>query len=412
MEPKTLKGFRDFLPEELAIRYKAIEILRKTFTSFGFQPLETPTLEYTSTLLGKYGQEADKLVYTFQDRGGRQVGLRYDLTVPVCKVLAIYGQRLPLPFKRYQIQPVFRAEKPQRGRFREFTQCDIDIFGVSSPLADAEIILVLFHALKNLGFAEFQIKINSRQVLFKILEKSGVTKPSLQLSVLQTIDKLDKKTKAEVEKELSQKGLTATQIKQIFAALAQAKPNEELKQIFTFLKISKVPQKYYCFAPSLVRGLDYYTRAIFEAQVTKPKIGSVSGGGRFDNLVAQLGGPQITGTGTSIGLERIVEVIKEHRLWPQIKPTATKILVTVFSPELLPLSLRTANWLRQKGLAVELFLDPEKKLDKQLKYADRKGIPYALIIGPEEAEKNLVTLKNLSARTQKTLPLAKLPSLV
>ncbi len=404
-QPRTLKGFRDLLPREAIIKQQVIERLKKTFEEFGFQPLETPTLEYADVLLGKYGQEADKLVYTFKDKGGRKVGLRYDLTVPVCKVLALYQNQIPLPFKRYQIQNVFRAEKPQRGRFREFTQCDIDTFGIESPLADAEIIQVIYAALKNLGFKEFVVNINSRQVLFQLLEQAGINEKGRQLSVLQSIDKLDKKSQEEVEAELAEKGFSSQEIKSIFQAINKAEPNEELKQIFQFLKTNKIPERFWQFNPKMVRGLDYYTRAIFETYVTRPKIGSITGGGRYDKLVAQLGGPEITGTGSTIGLERIVEVIKDQQLWPELKTNPTKVLVTIFSPELLEKSIEATNQLRTAGINTELYLDPNKKLDKQLKYADRKGIPYVLIIGPDEIRQKKALLKDFSSGQQFLLSL-------
>jgi len=403
VRPQTLKGFRDLLPQEAAIKQKVISIMRLTFESFGFQPLETPTLEYASTLLGKSGEEAEKLMYLFKDRGGREVGLRYDLTVPACKVMAMYPDKIPLPFKRYQMQNCFRAEKPQRGRYREFTQCDIDIFGVQSALADGEIIQVIYTSLKNLGFKEFQININSRQVLFKILASANINDKSLQLSVLQSIDKLDKLEKETVEKELIKKGLSSEQIKKIFLALKNAQPDEDLRKIFSFLKANKIDEKFYRFLPSLVRGLDYYTRAIYETYVTKPKIGSVTGGGRYDSLVKQLGGPDITGTGTTIGFERIVEVIKDQNLWPETSTAGAKVLVTIFNPELADKANEAANLLRENGIPTEIYLDPAAKLDKQLKYADRKGIPFVVIIGPDEAKTNTVTLKNLKDKTQEKL---------
>jgi len=404
---KTLKGFRDLLPEEVRIKQKAIKILRETFEFFGFQPLETPTLEYAKTLLGKYGEEADRLIYTFKDKGGRKVGLRYDLTVPTAKVLALYQNKIPLPFKRYQIQNAFRAEKPQRGRLREFTQCDIDIFGIRSPLADGEIILIIYTALKNLGFEEFKIMINSRQVLFSILEKAGINQKEDQLSTLRSIDKLGKKPQSEVKDELRAKGLKRDQVNSLLKEISRAEPDKELEMIFSFLKKNNLPKEFYQFTPYLVRGLDYYTRAIFETSVTRPKIGSVTGGGRYDNLVSQLGGPDVTGTGTTIGLERIIETIKENDLWPEIKAgKKIKVLVTIFSPELEEEAVRAARQLREKKIPTELYLDPEEKLEKQLKYADRTGIPYAIIIGPDEVENQLVSLKDLAKKKQKTLSLS------
>lgn len=188
----TPKGFRDYLPQQERLRLYVTQILRQTFEKYGFEPLETPTLEYASTLLGKYGEEADRLVYTFKDKGDREVGLNYDLTVPTARVLASYQQEIKLPFKRYQIQRAYRAEKPQKSRYREFTQCDIDIFGSNSPLADAEILAVVNESLSTLGLKDFEIRINSRSVLFKILEDSGVLETTLKMSVILTLDKLDK----------------------------------------------------------------------------------------------------------------------------------------------------------------------------------------------------------------------------
>jgi len=405
---KTLKGFQDILPETAAVRKNIINKIEAVFESFGFQKLETPTLEYGKTLTGKYGSEADKLIYTFLDKGKRLVGLRYDLTVPACKILGLYQNKINLPFKRYQIQNVFRADKPQRGRFREFTQCDIDIFGVDSVLADAEIVLVFYNLFKALGFNNFCIDINSREVLFKILKSASINDKKLQLSILQTIDKLDKNSTQQVEQELIQKGLSQKTVKQILSAIKTAKPNQELETIFEFLKINQVPEKNYRFLPSLVRGLDYYTRSIFEVSVIKPKIGSIGGGGRYDNLVSQLGGPKITGTGMSSSIERILEVGKEIGLWQDIKPSKTKVLVTVFSKETLKKSISTFNDLRQANVNCELYLDEGKKLSKQLKYASLKQIPYAIIIGPDEIKKRAVILKDLGKREQKQLSIPEL----
>lgn len=391
------------MPEDMAIRQKAIGILRDTFESYGFEPLETPSLEYASILMGKYGEEADKLVYSFDDRGGRKIGLRYDLTVPTCRVLATYGDKIPLPFKRYQVQNVFRAEKPQRGRYREFTQCDIDTFGVQSPLADAEIIEVLYASLKNLGFEEFIININSRKVLLSMLESSGISEKSLQPKILNTLDKAEKITKEEIEEELAKKGLSADQIKTVFLSIRDAKPDEELNEIFNYLEKAGISNKNYRFLPTMVRGLDYYTRAIYETYVTKPNIGSITGGGRYDTLVAQLGGPNITGTGSTIGLERIIEVIKENNLWPELNKTKVKCLVTIFSPDLTQASLEFVKAARNKKIATEVFINPDTKIDKQLRYASQKGVPYVVVIGPDEAKDGKVVLKNMATREQQRL---------
>jgi histidyl-tRNA synthetase len=400
---QTLKGFRDITPEEAVVRQRVIDILRQTFEFFGFQPIETPSLEYAEVLLNKYGKEADKLIYTFEDLGGRQIGLRYDLTVPVARFLTSHQNEIAYPFKRYQIQNVFRAEKPQRGRYREFTQCDIDTFGLSSPFADAEIILVVYTALKNLGFKQFTIQINDRKLLKKLLENVKITNKNKQLTILQSIDKLDKKSQQFVIKELKEKGFEKQLINKIFKELKRLEPNKTLKEIFSFLNDSDVNKNYYQFNPILVRGLDYYTGPVFEAVVTKPDIGSIAGGGRYDNLVKQIGGPDITGTGLSFGLERVVEVIKNQNLWPEIKINPTKVLVTIFSPELEKQSTTMAQKLRAKGINTELYLDPEERLDKQLQYANRKNIPWVAIIGPDETKNNTITLKNMKSGNQQTL---------
>lgn len=405
LTPQTLKGFRDFLPRQMIIRQKVINTLVQVFESYGFQPLETPALEYAETLLGKYGQEADRLVYTFKDRGQRQVGLRYDLTVPTARVLAQYRQQIPLPFKRYQIQPAWRAENPQKGRYRQFTQCDIDTFGSDSPLADAEIIALIYESLKKLGFKKFIIKINSRQVLFELMTGLGIKNKTRQLSLLQTIDKLSQQEKVKVEKELEQKGLKSNQIKKLFQLLGAAQPDPNLKEIFKLLPKLEVQKDFWRFDPTLARGLDYYTGPVFETIVEKPRIGSITGGGRYDNLIVQLGGPNIAATGTTIGLDRICDVIEELNLWPKLTPAFTQVLVTVFSEELLPTSIKASAVLRKAKINTELYPDSETKLDKQIKYADKKGIPWVMIVGPEEAAQKQVTLKNLKTTKQESISL-------
>jgi len=404
IKPQTLKGFRDFLPDEMVIRQKVIDTLRKVFESYGFEPLETPSLEYTSILLGKSGEEADKMVYTFKDKGGRDVGLIYDLSIPISKVLALYSQKIPLPFRRYQIQRIWRAEKPQKGRYREVLQCDVDSFGSSSPLADAEIVAIIYECLKKLKFEKFTIRINSRQVLFKLISDLGIKQKDKQLSILRSIDKLDKIGQAEVKKELEEKGFSGQKIEKLLSLIKSVQPDENLKQLFNYLNNWRIDKRFYKFDPTLVRGLDYYTGPVFETIVEKPKIGSITGGGRFDKLISDLGGPDIPATGTTIGLDRICDVIKEENLWPEVSPTPTKVLVTIFSPEYLEKSIEITNKLRNSGINTELYLNPETKLDKQLKYADRKGIPFVVIIGPEEIKNKTITIKNLKKKSQKTVP--------
>jgi len=404
-QTQTLKGFRDFLPEEMAIRQKVIDTLKEVFESYGYAPLETPSLEYAETLLGKYGEEADKLVYTFKDKGERDVGLIYDLTVPASKVLALYSQDISLPFKRYQIQRIWRAEKPQKGRYREVLQCDIDSFGTTSPLADAEIIAIISQCLKKLNFKKFTIRINSRQVLFKLMKDLGISQEKKQFALFQSLDKLKKMKTDEVKKELKKKGLSQEKIEKLFSLIKSVQPDENLKQLFNYLKQLGIEEKEYQFDPSLVRGLDYYTGPIFETYVEEPKIGSITGGGRYDKLVADLGGPDIPATGTTIGLDRICEVIKEKKLMPEITSTPIKVLVTIFSPELLKNSIEMVNQLRKAKINTELYLDPDAKLDKQLKYADKKGFPFVIILGPEEIKKKMITLRNMQGKSQVQLTL-------
>lgn len=411
IKPQTLKGFRDFLPEEMAIRQKVIDTLRKVFESYGFQPLKTPSLEYSTTLLGKYGEEADKMVYTFKDKGGRDVGLIYDLSVPISKVLALYSQKISLPFRRYQIQRIWRAEKPQKGRYREVLQCDIDSFGSSSPLADAEIVAIIYDCLKKLKFEKFTIRINSRQVVFRLMSDLGIKQEKKQLSVLRTIDKLDKISLVKVKQELKKKGLSSQRIEKLLSLIKSAHPDENLKQLFNYLNNWRMDKRFYKFDPTLVRGLDYYTGPVFETYVEKPKIGSITGGGRFDNLISDLGGPDIPATGTTIGLDRFCDVIKEVNLWPEVSPTPTKVLVTVFSPDYLKKSIEIANQLRDAGINTELYLDPEAKLDKQLKYADKKGIPFVIILGPEETKKKEAIVKNMKTGEQKNIRLTDISGL-
>ncbi len=394
---QTLKGFRDFLPETMIVRNYVKNLLIEVFESFGFLPLETPSLEYSATLLGKYGPEADKLVYTFQDQGQRQIGLRYDLTVPVSRVLSLYSNKLPLPFKRYQIQPVWRSEKPQKGRYREVLQCDIDTFGSSSPLSDAETIAVIYTVLEKLNFKKYSIRINSRQVLKQIIEKSGIKEQ--QNSVLQSLDKFQKIGQEGVKNELVGKGLQPGSINRLFEYIKSAQPDEYLQEMFSKIKNFDVPDTAYTFDPTMVRGLDYYTGPIFETYVEEPRIGSITGGGRYDSLVKDLGGPDIPAVGTTIGLDRIVDCIIELNLLPNLPKTKINILVANFDPETETDSLKLANFLRQNNLSV-VFYPKADKLGKQIKYALDLAIPYLCIIGPDEIKENKVVIKDLAQNKQ------------
>jgi len=399
---QTLKGFRDFLPTEKRQRDYVTKKVIEIFEQFGFQPLETPTLEYASLLLGKYGNEADKLVYNFQDRGGRKVALRYDQTVPTARVLAQHQSQLPRYFRRYQIQNVFRADKPQAGRYREFTQCDIDIFTSTSPLADAEITACTYFAFANVGFKDIKLKINDRQVLFAALEPF-VTEQVDVFSIIQSVDKLDKISVDQVAKELIEKGLTPENTQSALEKIQQAQASDNLTEIIQLSQQLGVPQENLVFTPTLARGLDYYTGMIFEVILPQYGSGSCGGGGRYDKLIDQLGGVDIPAVGIAFGFDRMVEAANQLGLIPQ-DGTGTKVLVTIFNQEYQNKSAQTAAVLRQAGINTELYPAVDN-LGKQFKKADQAKIPFAIIIGEEEVKNNQVSLKNLETGDQKIMSL-------
>ncbi len=396
---QTLKGFRDFLPETMAVRSYVKDLFIETFETFGFEPLETPALEYASTLMGKYGDEGEKLVYMFDDKGGRRVGLRYDLTVPTAKVLAMYPE-IPTPFKRYQLQNVWRADNTQKGRYREILMCDIDTFGTTSPIADAEIIAVIYTALKKLDFKKFSIRINSRAVLKNILLQSGINEN--QNLALQSLDKYQKIGEDGVKKELKEKDFSQLQIDSLFKYVKVAKPDENLDTVFTSIKSFNLPNWSYTFDPTMVRGLDYYTGTIFETYVDEPKIGSITGGGRYDTLIKTLGGPDIPAVGTTLGLDRIVDCIIELNLLPNLPKNKTKIMVANFGEKTLSKSLELTSLLRENNVPTVFYPDSDK-IGRQFKYASAKNIPFIALIGEDELINGTVTIKNMSTGEQKTI---------
>lgn len=394
IRPATPKGFRDFLPSDLKPREFVLEKIIKTFKLFGFEPLETPTLEFAATLKGKYGEE-EKLIYEFTTRGGNKVALRYDQTVPLARVIAQYPQ-LPKPFKRYQIQTVFRGENPQKGRYREFLQCDGDIIGVSSPLSDAEILNLVLQIYQSLGL-NVVIKINDRQN-FENMDKKYVS----------AIDKLEKIGESAVLSEMVAKGMNSEDAKQALSQLQKKPLTQNLQQILDLLKQMRADLSKIKYEPTLARGLDYYTGMIFET-LTQGSTGSICSGGRWDQMIGNFTGTDQSAVGFGLGFDRTVEVLQNQNLLPVTK-SSTQVLVTVFNNELLSKSIDVADRLRLRGINTQLWLSPENKLDKQLKYADLKGIPYVVIIGPEEANKGMVTLKNLADQTQEILEPAALIS--
>lgn len=399
---QTLKGFRDFLPQEKRRRDYVAAKISSTFQRFGFQPIETPTLEYASLLLGKYGEEADKLIYTFKDKGGREVGLRFDQTVPTARFLANYQAKLPKFFRRYQIQPVFRTEKPQKGRYREFVQCDADIVGTNSPLVDAEILAVYYAIYQDLGFTTLQLDLNDREVLITNL-KPFASKNISVYSIIQSIDKLDKLEEKDVIKELVKKGLDTKNATTALSTIKDAKPSPNLLVIIESAKQLGVPAKALNFSPTTARGLDYYTGMIFEGKITNIKSGSVGGGGRYDNLIKELSGTNMPAVGFGLGFDRTIEAAIELGLLPKDK-YPLDILVTIMDTNSQSYSLKIAKELRQLGLSVEIYPTPDK-LSKQLVYGDKIGAKYAIIAGENEIKNDTITIKKLSNRTQKELKL-------
>lgn len=407
--PLTLKGFRDFLPEEKRKRDWVEAKIVEAFELFGFEPLETPTLEYASLLKGKYGDEADKLLYTFADRGDREVGLRYDQTVPTARVLGQYQNELPKYFRRYQLQNVFRADKPQKGRYREFAQCDIDIFGSTSPISDAEILACTFQAYANIGFNDIKLMVNDRVTLMAMLEPYASESINV-FSIIQTLDKLDKLAPEAVIAELTKKGLSQDSSEQILQAVNQAKISQQLALIIEAAVNLGVPRDNLVFSPALARGLDYYTGMIFEVKVESFAAGSLGGGGRYDKLLNDLTGVDLPAVGMAFGFDRTVEAAEQLGLIPSQQSTA-QVLVTVFNSDLQKKSLQTATLLRQAGVKTEIFPGTDK-LPKQFKLADQKKIPFVVIIGETEIENNQVTLKVLTTGQQETLRLDQVIDLI
>lgn len=399
---QTLKGFRDFLPAAKLRRDYVQSSLIKTATRFGFAPLETPTLEYADLLLGKYGTEADKLVYTFTDKGGRAVGLRYDQTVPTARVLSQYQGELPKFFRRYQTQNVFRADKPQRGRFREFAQFDLDIFGSTNPISDAEILACTYQSFVDLKFDSVQIIINDRTALIAALEP--FTNPKVDIfSIIQTIDKLDKQDQTSVLEELVAKGLQEEEANQVFSTLKKLSISSSLSKIVDMAVALGVPRDKLVFEPNLARGLDYYTGLIFEVRVPEYSVGSLGGGGRYDNLIGELGGPKTPAVGIGLGFDRVVEAALELELIPD-SLTKKSILVTLIDEQTVAASLSAASALRQAGITTQVYPSLDK-LGKQLRYADQAGLGSVLIIGQDELSNNQATLKQLDSGEQLTASL-------
>jgi histidyl-tRNA synthetase len=418
------RGMRDYLPEDIRRREYVIGVIRRVYERYGFEPLETPAVENLETLMGKYGEEGNQLIFKILKRGEHEasgqadLALRYDLTVPLSRVVAHYQGKLPRLFKRYQIQPVWRADRPARGRFREFYQCDVDALGSTSPVIEAEVCAAVSDVLTELGFNDFVIRLNHRQILTSVLNAVGVPE-SLHGSALVAVDKHDKVGTDGVLKELSARGVSPDSAQGLIALLspgadpfgffgtplfpldqAGVKAKENLHRITELVVGTSVAQRLRP-DPTLARGLSYYTGAIFEINV--PDLaGSLGGGGRYDNLVGMFLGQSVPACGFSLGLERILVVMAERNMFPPtLATTPADVMMAVFDAKDTPQALRVAGLLRQSGLRVLVYPDADK-IGKQIKYADSLGIPFVAILGGNEIAAGTVTVKNLTAQTQAT----------
>ncbi|MEP6985458.1 MAG: histidine--tRNA ligase [Chloroflexota bacterium] len=422
--PRLPKGMRDFLPADMLKRNYVFDVVRDVFHLYGFEPLQTPIIELKETLYGKYGEDAEKLIYSAQHPGGKEeVALRYDLSVPLARVVAQYENQIRLPFKRYQLSPVFRAERPQRGRYREFFQCDADIVGISGMVADAEIISLITTALRRLGFTQFVVKINNRKLLTGMGQYSGVTDAQLP-DLYRSVDKFDKIGAEGVQKELLERGIAPEAVSRMIELITTRQPGlanldfveemmgkissaadglRELRELAAHLEASGVPQENYEFDFTMVRGLGYYTGPIFETIITEPNLGSVTGGGRYDDLIGMFRKESLPNVGTSLGIERIIDLMDILQLYPpNIVGTVVETLVTVFDDQMRPAAAKLATDLRVGGVRTELYMQ-DKGLGKQLEYANKKGIPLVAIQGPDEVAAGVVKLKRLSDATEVTV---------
>ena len=425
IQPRTLKGFRDYLPESMIPRERLIDIARKVYRSYGFSPIDTPTLEYLEILTGKGSEETDRQLYRFEDHGGRNVGMRFDLTVPLARFVAQHINTLGTPFKRYHIAPVWRGENTQRGRYREFMQCDFDTIGTLSVAADIETGLVINDLFEKIGFERFTIHLNNRQVLNGLLEQIGVAEQAT--AILRSLDKLTKIGRERTANEMVKTaGITAEQAEQVLAITTLTGSNQEilddlkplvaqselgtagidrLQQILDGLAAGGVPPERIKLDVSIARGLDYYTGVIFETFLDDlTGIGSVCSGGRYDNLAELYTKQQLPGIGASLGLDRLLAAMDELEMIDKVK-TPADILVVYFEKDRLNKYLEIAANLRQAGWAVEVFPDA-KKMGKQLKYADGRGFQYALIAGGDELQRDVCQIKNLHTGESVEYPLS------
>src|SRR5215469_980371 len=414
-------GTRDFLAADAERREQAFAVIRSVFTRYGFEPLQTPAFERLDVLLGKYGEDGDKLVFKILRRGEHEasgeadLALRYDLTVPLARVAAAYGSQLPTPYKRYAIGPIWRADRPGKDRYREFTQCDLDTLGSTSLLADAEVLAAHHDALAALGLTDFTILLNSRRVLAGLLAAFSIA-PEIGPGVLISLDKLDKMTPGEVAHELAGRGLAAGQARELVGALtapdavdqvrvALTKTDEGsagLDEVDTLLShlSGQIPATRIAFTPRLVRGLSYYTGPIWE--VTAAGVaGSLGGGGRYDHLIEQLGGPDVPAVGSSIGVERLLALLPGEG-----DPASARLdlAVTVLRPDLAPQSFGFAAAGRAAGLRSSVYLGSSAKLRTQLRWANDTGARWCVIYGEQEQQAGVATVRDMRSGEQVQVP--------
>ncbi|MFC4873363.1 histidine--tRNA ligase [Negadavirga shengliensis] len=446
-KPGIPKGTRDFGPEEMAKRNYIFDTIKKTFELFGYQQLETPAMENLATLTGKYGDEGDQLLFKVLNSGDflknidqqdwiggsgqvlpriSEKGLRYDLTVPFARYVVMHRNEITFPFKRFQMQPVWRADRPQKGRYREFYQCDADVVGTDSLVCEAEILMMIKKVFADFGLKDYTAKINNRKILTGISEVIGAQGKEGELCV--AIDKLDKIGWEKVKEELASKGFSSGAISRLEPVVeTQTADNAflfdffrsflagndiglqglaELEEVFALFGQLGGEEENIQFDPVLARGLSYYTGAIFEVKVHGISIGSISGGGRYDNLTGVFGLPDVSGVGFSFGVDRIYDVLEALQLFPEQSRAQTKVMVAYFGEKEKLEGLRVLGALRKAGISSEIY--PElTKIKKQFNYADKKNIPYVIVIGSEEMEKEVLTLKSMKEGKQETLGLEK-----
>lgn len=451
-KPGLPKGTRDFGPAEMAKRNYILDTIRETFELFGFQQIETPAMENLSTLTGKYGDEGDQLLFKILNSGDflkdvlphdvsegtgvvlpkvAEKGLRYDLTVPFARYVVMNRNDLVFPFKRFQIQPVWRADRPQKGRYREFYQCDADVVGTDSLVCEAEILIMIKRVFAAFGLKDYTIKINNRKVLTGMSEVIG--EPGKEGDLCTAIDKLDKIGWEKVQEELAQRGFVdesiaklSPMVNQPFTANSKTlefyadflassstgmKGLEELGEVFSLLHALGESQEFISVDPMLARGLSYYTGAIFEVKVNNVSIGSVSGGGRYDNLTGVFGLPDVSGVGFSFGVDRIYDVLEELGLFGAVTYSSSKVMVAYFGEEEKVYGLKVLQELRNKAISAEIYPDVAK-IKKQFTYADKKNIPFVIIIGSEEMKTGKLTLKNMVSGAQDVMELGQIVDLL